>query len=57
MQISFEEILHIICYKNSNILNMMIMEKPNLLDTSLNFILKKKKKIITFENKLKCFYK
>ena len=53
---NLESVAKIICWKNQNILNMMIMEKPSLLSSSLQFIVKGKKSVITFVNKRQHFY-
>ena len=55
-KMNLDELFQMICLKNSNIINMMVKENPDLLHSSLHFILKLNKKVIDFENKRSYFY-
>ena len=54
-QPDLDELLNMICWKNHKVLNLMIKEKPRLLEGSLRFILKKMPNVINFENKRQYF--
>jgi len=49
------EMLHLMCEKNKNILNMMVKQNPHLLSDSLSIVVKKMPKVLDFENKRSYF--
>ena len=47
----------IMCEKNKKVINMIIKQNPNVLNDSLNMVVKKMPLIIDFENKKHYFRK